>query len=98
LLAQLIRSLHLRSHVPSICGKRSLHHAEPTPGAWRECKRGTVLALCIRLQTIATFANVTFLVTLLVTLLTFGATSMAHSGVALLVWACYLELIEPPLR
>jgi len=23
---------------------------------------------------------------------------MAHSGVALLVWACYLDDIEPPLR
>jgi hypothetical protein len=23
---------------------------------------------------------------------------MAHSGVALLVWACYFELSEPPLR
>jgi len=33
-----------------------------------------------------------------VTLLNFSATSMARSGVALLVRACYLDDIESPLR
>jgi hypothetical protein len=57
-----------------------------------------VCTLCIRLQTAATLINITLLVTLLVTLLNLRATSMAHSGVALVVWPCYLDDIEPPLR
>jgi len=57
-----------------------------------------VCAPCIRLQTAATLMNITFLVTLLVTFPNLRATSMAHSGVALLVWPCYLDDIEPPLR
>lgn len=39
-----------------------------------------------------------FLVTSQVTLPNYRATSIAHSGVALPVWACYLGFIEPPLR
>jgi len=41
--------------------------------------------LCTRSQTAATFVNITFLVTLQVTLLNLRATSMARLGVALLV-------------
>jgi hypothetical protein len=37
---------------------------------------------------------IAFLVTLLVTLLNVSATSMARLGVALPVWACYLDHIE----
>jgi hypothetical protein len=64
----------------------------------REGNVPQVCALCTRLQTAATLMNITFLVTLLVTLLNLRATSMAHSGVALVVWPCYLDDIEPPLR
>jgi len=49
-------------------------------------------------QSIATALILPFVVTSRVTFLNFRATSMARSGVAPMVWACYLVLIEPPLR
>ncbi len=49
-------------------------------------------------QSIATALILAILVTSRVTFLNFRATSMARSGVALMVWGCYLVLIEPPLR
>jgi hypothetical protein len=52
----------------------------------------------MRLQTLATRANITLLVTSQVTLLNLSATSMARLGVALLVCACYLDDMKPPLQ